>query len=1019
MNPLNMTRQHLMKTVSRSRLLSSRLGSLILLFQRSPVVQILFPEARLLGGAGLADVTGWTIATFVGLGGYDTVAGATTISQLAPSAGATTVPAAVGSNLSFVFQLLNYSDTPGSWKVTGLPAGLNHANAKNSTVDSVSGIPATAGNFNVSITAYSSGNYSGDSFSKSFTLNIGSAVIATHPASVLIASGDTATLTVTGNGGGLTYQWYRGNSGNTGNPLNGKTSASLTTPSLTTATDYWVRVTRGNGVTADSDTATVSIGNPPTITNQPDPVTTNPGESANLSINATGTSLSFQWYRGNSGVTSNPISGATSRNFTTPPLTNTTGYWVRVSNSLGKDDSNTAVVSVRIPPEITSHPASVTIDSGGTTTLGVTASGTTPSFQWYLGETGDTSNPVDGATTGTLTTPLLTNITRYWVRVSNPAGTSDSATAVISINTPPLITGEPLSLLVSEGGSVTFTVTASGTSPSFQWYEGTSGDTTLPIPEATQRTYTTPPLFLTKSYWVRVSNGSGSDDSVTATATVQSVPVFTTPPASVSILLGNTATFTCAATGGSLTFQWYLGESGDTSQTIDGETGSSFTSANLTTTTHFWVRATNAGGHTDSSTATATITIAPAISDEPDSVTIHSGMTANLTVAFSGSSSDFQWYLGESGDTGNPLADATSATFTTPSLTTSSSYWVRATNIAGSADSATAVVTVITPPLFTLAPVSLTINRNGSTTLVVAASGTAPTFQWYAGKTGVVTNPIDGANASSFTTPPLTATASYWVRATNAAGSADSATATISLRLPPAITKQPAALTIRKGKKAALRVIASGSSPVYQWFKGISGNTKFPVAGARSATFTTPSLKLTTSYWVRVSNAAGTVNSKTVTVTVKKAAPPSRNAIVPPSPPSSYEIWSRACFGNTPWSGLSSATDDPDGDGISNGQEYIFGLDPLASGPVPAPAIRSESDSLSLSFTARAASGTGYEGLARFYTLEYAASPDAAVWSEIPGFSGISGNDRLIRWSVPAGETQMFYRLKITLAPLR
>jgi len=78
-------------------------------------------------------------------------------------------------------------------------------------------------------------------------------------------------------------------------------------------------------------------------------------------------------------------------------------------------------------------------------------------------------------------------------------------------------------------------------------------------------------------------------------------------------------------------------------------------------------------------------------------------------------------------------------------------------------------------------PVSVTVNSGGTATFTVAASGTSPTFQWYAGTSGTTTNPISGTTGTSFTTSPLTATASYWVRATNAAGFADSNTATATV----------------------------------------------------------------------------------------------------------------------------------------------------------------------------------------------------------------------------------------------
>ncbi|MGH3788183.1 MAG: tandem-95 repeat protein [Pseudonocardiaceae bacterium] len=99
----------------------------------------------------------------------------------------------------------------------------------------------------------------------------------------------------------------------------------------------------------------------PTITDEPDSTTISSGQTATLNVVATGTApLSYQWYVGTSGDPTNPITGATSPSFTTPPLTTTTSYWVRVSNATGSDDSQTAAVTVtpadNTPPTISSPP---------------------------------------------------------------------------------------------------------------------------------------------------------------------------------------------------------------------------------------------------------------------------------------------------------------------------------------------------------------------------------------------------------------------------------------------------------------------------------------------------------------------------------------------------------------------------------------------------------------------------------------------------------------------------------------
>jgi len=94
----------------------------------------------------------------------------------------------------------------------------------------------------------------------------------------------------------------------------------------------------------------------------------------------------------------------------------------------------TGAVAVQSPAAIVTQPANQTIDIDASATLSVTVSGSAPiTYKWYQGSTGDESNPIDGATTATFTTPALATTTNYWVRVSNSLATVDSATVTVTV----------------------------------------------------------------------------------------------------------------------------------------------------------------------------------------------------------------------------------------------------------------------------------------------------------------------------------------------------------------------------------------------------------------------------------------------------------------------------------------------------------------------------------------------------------------------------------------------------------
>lgn len=144
-----------------------------------------------------------------------------------------------------------------------------------------------------------------------------------------------------------------------------------------------------------------------------------------------------------------------------------------------------------------------------------------------IGSGGFTSIAELGANIVNYTDDAVSDNTTYTYRVFARAGVvSSAASNEVMISTPeqvvPLVTGLTAPSTVATGSSATATVTAIGRAPlTYQWYQGSSGDISAPIAGGTAATLTLPNLTTGLSVWVRISNGSGQDDSDAAVINVR------------------------------------------------------------------------------------------------------------------------------------------------------------------------------------------------------------------------------------------------------------------------------------------------------------------------------------------------------------------------------------------------------------------------------------------------------------------------------------------------------------------
>ena len=98
----------------------------------------------------------------------------------------------------------------------------------------------------------------------------------------------------------------------------------------------------------------------------------------------------------------------------------------------------------------------------------------------------------------------------------------------------------------------------------------------------------------------------------------------------------------------------------------------------------------------------------------------------------------------------------------------------------------------------------------------------------------------------------------------------------IGLQYPgsPLVVRQPQAQTILAGERATFTVIASsGVSMSYQWYGQPSDRPDGLIPGATNPAYTTPALRTNTTFWVSISNTAGSTLSERATMTVVPRAP--------------------------------------------------------------------------------------------------------------------------------------------------
>jgi hypothetical protein len=561
-----------------------------------------------------------------------------------------------------------------------------------------------------------------------------------------------------------------------------------------------------------------------------------------------------------------------------PTLADTNNYYSLIlSNNWGSDEKEIRL-RVGYAATIINQPVSVIKSPGETATFSVTATNLGGHIMYYKWMKNGISVVPNFSTSSSYTTPILTaedlnDIYTVYVYTLYGGETSNEVSITV-ISSPPIITQQPQSVIVINGNTTTFSVTASGGALSYQWNKNGS-----PITDATSNTYTTPslgPSDNNQQYSVSVTNTAGTTISENASITIVYVPQITQQPLNVNIIEGNTATFSVDVSGTTpFTYQWRKN-----SQTIDNATLSTYTTDLLNQSNNndtYSVYIENEYGNVTSNNATITIVYPPSITSQPTNVDVLVGSSASFLVTATGTGTlTYQWKkdgVNIDGETSDTL------TITNTIIGDAGIYSVEVSNDFDTIISNNATLIIGTPPIIITQPQSISIGisidsqNNPTATFSVEVSGIGPfTYQWKENTSNAEIAYSSSLTTSTYTSRELLSSNSgikYSVVITNKYGSTISDDAIVTVGILPYISIQPLSKNIAEGSTTSFSVTASGTLPLlYTWKK----NGEIQFIGS-SNTYNTPiqNINDNNSKWsVNIKNDFGDVDSQEATLSVIK-----------------------------------------------------------------------------------------------------------------------------------------------------
>jgi hypothetical protein len=473
----------------------------------------------------------------------------------------------------------------------------------------------------------------------------------------------------------------------------------------------------------------------------------------------------------------------------------------------------------------------------------------------------------------------------------------------LSVVYAPIVTQDPADDTLLAGQPATFTAAATNGNPvgvTVQWELSTNGGTTwTPLSPGglygnSVNSDTLVIAAVSSSmndyeYQAMFSNPTGlSSTSTPATLNVAFAPTVSRNPSNTTVNTGGNASFTATATPGDpavTTVQWEVSTNGGVTYspipTGTSTYGSSVTTDTLTLATvttamngYMYVAVfSNASGLSDQTTAAMLVVdYPPTVTTNPYNATVATGTSLTFTAGATGgnpSTLTVQWQVSTNGGAsytnvtngaGGYSGASTNVLGVTASAAMNGDYYraVYSNGTGLTADTAPAMLTVISAPTITSNPVNETINAGGSSTFSASATAGGPTqvsVIWEVSTDGGATfTPLQagGVYGNSVTSTTLTITNAPYTLNQNqyeavfaTVSGMDSVTtaATLTVKYAPVVVTSPASVGVGVAGTAVFTAVGSGNPDItgVQWQVSTNGGKTFTNVPSSSSLYTTSS----------------------------------------------------------------------------------------------------------------------------------------------------------------------------------